>query len=616
MSGRRQSQRERVYCHRCESEWFHDEQGLSPCPECNNQITEILDSEDDPRLSDAPSPFQSAPSPHRHPFADHNPWHQNPFGTQDPDEDDIHHFQFGLGNGRFWTGSPQPPNNRGGLPPFPGNMFGPNMFGNFHPGMPPTPPPDRSRGPGSDTRPEGLDHVVSSFTNMLNSMGGMDRFNMEWEDANPHNAQNRGPNGQPSRPERTRSTPGFRRRSPSDAGPGSPRIEIYATSSNMDQPLHIRSSARRVNPNDLNNRGGPVPFEDLSQLVGSIFGHHVNSTSQSPTGNGPAPAASTIFSALSAMMNRNVAAANGVEMGDAVFSDEALDRIMSQLMNDHPTGGAPPPASTEAIDALPRVKATKTHLGEEGKADCTICTEEIKNSLYNTTLRQSNQIKQELTSLTDSPSTCTPAVQGQLSASLTSFSRKIDDYNRLAHQELAPEKQEKAYGRVKNFKSELTDFREQLDQLKKQRDDISSSQNRNELLGRRPHNSSNTPENPYANATTSNGPFRPSASSLGASPQDYTRETHAFREQSFMSSTNTQLDEFLDRGRAVLGDLGQQREMLKGTQKKLYSVANTLGISGDTIRMVERRAKQDKWIFWGGVLVFVVFVWLVLRYLR
>lgn len=83
-----------------------------------------------------------------------------------------------------------------------------------------------------------------------------------------------------------------------------------------------------------------------------------------------------------------------------------------------------------------------------------------------------------------------------------------------------------------------------------------------------------------------------------------------------MSSTNAQLDEFLDRGRAVLGDLGQQREMLKGTQKRLYSVANTLGVSGDTIRMIERRAKQDKWIFWAGVVVFFVFCYLVLRYLR
>ena len=94
------------------------------------------------------------------------------------------------------------------------------------------------------------------------------------------------------------------------------------------------------------------------------------------------------------------------------------------------------------------------------------------------------------------------------------------------------------------------------------------------------------------------------------------RESHALREQSFFSTANDQLDEYMERGRAVLGDLGQQKEMLKGTQKKLYSVANTLGISGDTIRMVERRAKQDKWIFWAGVVIFFGFCWLVIHYLR
>jgi len=97
---------------------------------------------------------------------------------------------------------------------------------------------------------------------------------------------------------------------------------------------------------------------------------------------------------------------------------------------------------------------------------------------------------------------------------------------------------------------------------------------------------------------------------------DQDREGHALREQSFFSSNNATLDEYLERGRAVLGDLGDQREMLKGTQRKLYSVGTTLGISGDTIRMIERRAKQDKWIFWTGVVVFVVFVYFVLKWLR
>ena len=146
-----------------------------------------------------------------------------------------------------------------------------------------------------------------------------------------------------------------------------------------------------------------------------------------------------------------------------------------------------------------------------------------------------------------------------------------------------------------------------------------TTQNRTELLGRRPHHTA-TPENPYAQSSLAQkSAFPPSKTqplSFGAAPQDYTRETHALREQSFMSSTNAALDEYLERGRAVLGDLGDQREMLKGTQKKLYSVANTLGISGDTIRMVERRAKQDKWIFWAGVVIFFLFCWLVIHYLR
>ena len=97
---------------------------------------------------------------------------------------------------------------------------------------------------------------------------------------------------------------------------------------------------------------------------------------------------------------------------------------------------------------------------------------------------------------------------------------------------------------------------------------------------------------------------------------DSQREDHLLRENSFFSSTNNTLDEYIQRGQAVLGDLGSQREVLKNTQRKLYDVGATLGISGDTIRMVERRAKQDKWLFGGGVAVFIVFCWLVIRYLR
>ncbi|KAK0641853.1 hypothetical protein B0T16DRAFT_358758 [Cercophora newfieldiana] len=260
------------------------------------------------------------------------------------------------------------------------------------------------------------------------------------------------------------------------------------------------------------------------------------------------------------------------------------------------------------------------------------------NTHFNSALKQSTSIRKDLTALTspsfsDASSALTPSALGTVSASLTAFSRTIDEYNALAKQELNPTKQEKAFERVRNFRSELADFRAELDKLKSAREDAAHAQNRAELLGRRPFAAS-TPENPYANATSASsssaaagygyggGHARTTSTAEagrgygGGDDADGLRESHAMREQQFFSSTHSALDEYIARGQAVLGDLHQQREILKNTQRRLYSVGNTLGISGDTIRMIERRAKQDKWIFWAGVVVFFLFCWLVVHYLR
>ena len=197
----------------------------------------------------------------------------------------------------------------------------------------------------------------------------------------------------------------------------------------------------------------------------------------------------------------------------------------------------------------------------------------------------------------------------------------MDSYAELAKQELNAAKKEKATERVATFREELQSFREQLKELRLQAEESQATTNRTELLGRRPHHTA-TPDNPYSNANIQANSNTTSAwapkegSGLGLGSGDATREQHALREQNFFANTHSALDEYLARGQAVLGDLGQQKEILKGTQKRLYSVANTLGISGDTIRTIERRAKQDKWIFWVGVVVFFAFCWLVLHYLR
>lgn len=213
------------------------------------------------------------------------------------------------------------------------------------------------------------------------------------------------------------------------------------------------------------------------------------------------------------------------------------------------------------------------------------------------------------------------AAFGALSASLTAFTRTVDEYNALAKQELNPAKQEKAIDRIRNFQTELSEFRAQFDSLKAAREEAAHQSNRSELLGRRPYAAA-TPENPYAttsataSGSTGYGGGGGAGHSRSMSMAEDQRESHALREQSFFANTNTALDEYIARGQAVLGDLSNQRDMLKNTQKRMYTVANTLGISGDTIRMVERRAREDKWIFWAGVVVFVLFCWLCLHFLR
>ena len=60
---------------------------------------------------------------------------------------------------------------------------------------------------------------------------------------------------------------------------------------------------------------------------------------------------------------------------------------------------------------------------------------------------------------------------GQIAASLASLSRTVDDYSALSKKELIPEKQEKAFERVKNFRSELGEYRHEFDHMRKTRED-------------------------------------------------------------------------------------------------------------------------------------------------
>ena len=54
-----------------------------------------------------------------------------------------------------------------------------------------------------------------------------------------------------------------------------------------------------------------------------------------------------------------------------------LDVLLSQLMHGAPTDSGPRPAAAQAISALPDRKLSAAMVGDEGKAECSICLDDV-----------------------------------------------------------------------------------------------------------------------------------------------------------------------------------------------------------------------------------------------
>jgi Golgi SNAP receptor complex protein 2 len=86
-------------------------------------------------------------------------------------------------------------------------------------------------------------------------------------------------------------------------------------------------------------------------------------------------------------------------------------------------------------------------------------------------LRQSTSIRKDLDQFADSASP-SPHLQAQINASLATFTRTIDDYGKLAKQEPVQTKQEKAFERLKTFRSELDEYRESFKRIKSVNEEV------------------------------------------------------------------------------------------------------------------------------------------------
>jgi Golgi SNAP receptor complex protein 2 len=236
------------------------------------------------------------------------------------------------------------------------------------------------------------------------------------------------------------------------------------------------------------------------------------------------------------------------------------------------------------------------------------------NSLYTQGVRQTNSIQADLERLRNGDNSA--PLLGQISASLAAMNRTVDDYDSMAKREIIKAKQEKAQSRVQKFRSDYLELKNEFDKLRVEKANEQASSARSELLSssfpsssdaRRRYGLSNasgsvTPE-------VSESPFRTPTPMMAQARTDY-----ALREHSFVNTTSQQLDDFIAQGQDVLNNLVDQRNMLKGTQRRLLDAANTLGLSREVIGWVERRSKQDTYIFFGGAAFTFFCFYLILKY--
>nr|XP_029729112.1 probable Golgi SNAP receptor complex member 2 [Aedes albopictus] len=90
---------------------------------------------------------------------------------------------------------------------------------------------------------------------------------------------------------------------------------------------------------------------------------------------------------------------------------------------------------------------------------------------------------------------------------------------------------------------------------------------------------------------------------------DYSLQHH-----NSMQNAHRGVDEMLWTGTNILDGLRNQRETLKGAKKRILDVGNTLGLSNQTMKMIERRLAEDKYVMIGGMIVTLLIIVLVIYF--
>ncbi|XHG02079.1 hypothetical protein AWENTII_005441 [Aspergillus wentii] len=270
---------DRMFCHACEGVWLRNESGLT-CPHCQSDFTEIV--EIPPESPEETSHAGLSTPPHRERSRSPiNPWaNHDPWANEDDYLDDPHGFGSGLGNGYSHRTYRSPD----GRFTFTSTMFGGQSF-------PPRRPPGFEREMPGDPLMPMMRSLETIFNGLAETRRNQDRTETPRQDSTEPD-------------ERPRDMP----------------PEFGATG--------------RLFPRDTN---GPQNMAPPLSTLGDILDLLRPDPAMNAPGGGGAPRVMTgpnPMAMLSTLLNLT-------RHGDAVYSQEELDRVVSQLVDQTSSGTAP-----------------------------------------------------------------------------------------------------------------------------------------------------------------------------------------------------------------------------------------------------------------------------------
>ncbi|KAI1151857.1 hypothetical protein F4825DRAFT_339516 [Nemania diffusa] len=320
-----------VFCHNCRCQWYKNERehpSNLACPDCRAECVEIVTPESDPR-PDNGSPRRldrdrGYPFPRPYNLLQHD-------SDSDPEENNIeeHHIHG------------------------PGGFFGQRTI-HRSPGI--SVHSRRARaGPGSS------EDIIRRFTEMLGDMSGPSPVGR----SGPETLYNDN-HGGPRVTYRTFHGPGFTGNMSTVTITTNRGMGRARGSPGPESPMGVDDPFQRIF-GELLALGPPPPLRRDGP----------SSRDPSPGNDGggggrPIDIATALNQLLASIVNP------GAIHGDAVYSQEALDRIITNLMEANPQSNAPAPATESAIASLPKRKLDAEMLGPELKGECTICIDEVK----------------------------------------------------------------------------------------------------------------------------------------------------------------------------------------------------------------------------------------------